>query len=312
MKLKKFNIYKIFVMLFAIVTFYGCQQEDVLQEQSDLEISSDTKASFLSFDSKSDYEKVFSDNSIIESKKSMQGDFVSLKSTIESFDSENKNARSSQRLEDTLYADYGILPQILNRDKIVKIGDYLIKVDLHTETVLVLESKHREQYGDLAESNMTNENIMTFSTDDEVLTLLEQGATGSVNSRLLGWCEDPAAGPGRKKDHSCYSKKKRYKASVIYQRAGIYYSIIAKIKNQKKKWGVWWSDGSGWLRIDYNFYGRVRCGTSYDENSYIKEYYKRKAIYRPYEGTVRMEYYELNAYFTSSNGSAKGLSIKDL
>jgi len=311
MKLKKFNIYKIFVMLFAIVTFYGCQQEDVLQEQSDLALNNDTKASFLSFDSKSDYEKVFSDNSIIENKKSMQGDFVSLKSTIESFDTEEKNARSSQRLEDTLYADYGILPQILNRDKIVKIGDYLIKVDLHAETVLVLESKYRAQYKDLAESNMTNENIMTFSTDDEVLTLLEQGATGSVNSRLLGWCEDPAAGPGRQKEHSCYSKKKRYKAKVVYQRGGIYYSLVAKIKNQKKKWGIWWSDGSGWLRIDYYLYAHVRCGEYFQESNHIKDY-DRKAIYRPYEGTVRMEYYELNAYFTSSHGSAKTLSIKDL
>ncbi len=273
-------------------------------------LNNDNKASFLSFDSKSDYEQVFSDHAIIKSKESMQGDFVSLKSTIENFDSE-KNARKGRQLEDTLYADYGILPKILNRDKIVKIGDYLIKVDLHTETVLVLESKYRDQYKDLATSNMDNQNIMTFSTDDEVLTLLAQGATGS-NSRLLGWCDDPAAAPGRKKDHSCKSKKKRYKASVVYQRAGIYYSIIAKIKNQKKKWRVWWSDGSGWLRIDYDFYGRVRCGASYDENSYIKKYYKRKAIYRPYEGTVRMEYYELNAYFTSSNGPAKGLSIKDL
>ncbi len=310
MKLKKFTITRIFGIMVAIATFYGCQQEDVLQEQSDIALNNDTKASFLSFDSKSDYEQVFSDHAIIKSKESMQGDFVSLKSTIENFDSE-KNARKGQRLEDTLYADYGILPKILNRDKIVKIGDYLIKVDLHTETVLVLESKYRDQYKDLAASNMDNENIMTFSTDDEVLTLLEQGATGSVNSRLLGWCNDPSAEGDKDDDHSCYSKKKRYKAKVVYQRGGIYYSILAKIKNQKKKWGIWWSDGSGWLRIDYNLYAHVRCGEYFNESSYIKDY-DRKAIYRPYEGTVRMEYYELNAYFTSSNGSAKGLSIKDI
>jgi len=288
------------VLLFAIVTFYGCQQEDVLQEQSDLALNNDTKASFLSFDSKSDYEKVFSDNSIIESKKSMQGDFTSLMATIENFDSE-KNARKGQRLEDTLYADYGILPQILNRDKIVKIGDYLIKVDLHTETVLVLESKYRAQYKDLAESNMTNENIMTFRTDDEVLTLLEQGATGSVNSRLLR-CDDPAADPGKAKDctHKA-SKKKRLIAKVVYQRAGIYYSLLAKGKNQKKKWGVWWSDGSGWIRINYDYYYQGRCANYASNTGSIIEY-GRKAVFRPYENSIRLSYYHLGAGFNSSNG----------
>ncbi len=301
MKLKKFNIYKIFVMLFAIVTFYGCQQEDVLQEQSDLALNNDTKASFLSFDTKSDYEKVFSDNSIIENKKSMQGDFTSLMSTIENFDSE-KNARKGQRLEDTLYADYGILPQILNRDKIVKIGNYLIKVDLHTETVLVLESKHREQYKDLAESNMTNENIMTFSTDDEVLTLLEQGATGSVNSRLSGLCDDPAADPGKEREYVSYDgSKRRYKAKMAYQRAGIYFSLITKIKNQKRKWGVWWSDGSGWCCVTYGCTFKARCGSTVIQNGVICRN-GRKAHYRPYSSSIRLQFYTMTSIYNSTHG----------
>ncbi len=36
MKLKKFTITRIFGIMVAIATFYGCQQEDVLQEQSDI------------------------------------------------------------------------------------------------------------------------------------------------------------------------------------------------------------------------------------------------------------------------------------
>lgn len=42
------------------------------------------------------------------------------------------SARQLDNPSDTLYEDYGLLPEILNEDKIVKIGEHLIKVDLHS------------------------------------------------------------------------------------------------------------------------------------------------------------------------------------
>ncbi len=138
---------------------------------------------------------------------------------------------------DTLYEDYGILPEILNEDKIVKIGKHLIKVDLHSETVAVLPVSYEDQYDDLVKNNFDNENIMLFSTEDEVLELLENESIGTINAKLMG-CDADKADYDKDDDKSSVRKRKRLVAKVVYQKAGIYFSLLAKGKTQRKRFGV--------------------------------------------------------------------------
>ncbi len=198
--------------------------------------------------------------------------------------------------------------EILNEDKIVKIGDHLIKVDLHSETVAVLPVSFKEQYDDLVNDNFDNENIMVFSTEDEVLTLLSEGSSGTINAKLMG-CDAPTAVRNKDDDTSSTRKRKRLDAKVVYQRAGIYFSLLAKGKTQRKRFGVWFRYYDGSIRLEYDCKYGVRCGRIYDEVNTIYSS-QGKASDRPYEDIKGLEYYYLRAAFYSTEGNIV-LEIRD-
>ncbi len=231
-------------------------------------------------------------------------DFVSLKSKIADFDIETTNARVSNVLEnpaDTIYDDYGVLSEILNEDKVVKIGKYLIKVDLHSEQVMVLEDIHQHEYDDLVSNNPDNNNIMVFSTDDEVLELLENGSTGTINARISS-CDAPRADRDRRPGYPRRGRRWRLDAKVAYQKAGIYFSLVAKGKTQKRRFRTWWRDYGGSCTIYYNCRFEVRCGWAYNRSASASGL-RGKAIFRPYEGSKGLAYYALHGQFRSSHGN---------
>ncbi len=109
------------------------------------------------FDSRVSYESIFDTNNKVSKELYSPKGFVSLRDALddyygnlessleieESADSETKALAVSKLtiLKDTIYNDYGKLAEVLNQDKIVEIGDNLIKVDLHTEKVYVLNCR---------------------------------------------------------------------------------------------------------------------------------------------------------------------------
>lgn len=65
------------------------------------------------------------------------------------------------------------LSEILNKDNIVSIGNYFIKINTNNENVYVLNKKFANKYSDLVNENLNNPNIFQYSTYDNVLSLLE-------------------------------------------------------------------------------------------------------------------------------------------
>ena len=146
--------------------------------------------------------------------------------TLKSIEQINKNSLKSLKKsdkQDDLYDDF--LPTILNEDKIVQIGKWIIKVDIQNEKVFVLSEENEKFYNDLKE-NINNKNIYVFSTEDDVLDLLEEGVKGTIkDGQLKRW---GCSAVGRR------NKWKRYnyfapetEIQVRYHRAGIYYSLFA-------------------------------------------------------------------------------------
>jgi hypothetical protein len=78
--------------------------------------------------------------------------------------------------KDIIQDDY--LASILNEDCIVQIGEYLYRVNVASESVYVMSSQFIEQYEDLVNEDITNKNIMKFSTDEDVIDLVETGLDG--------------------------------------------------------------------------------------------------------------------------------------
>lgn len=80
---------------------------------------------------------------------------------------------------------YDILSEVLNKDHIIGIGDYLIKIDFETNSVYTLQKSLLNQYDDLAGINLKNNNITKYSIYDNVLGILsgEETAQKSCTSQ---------------------------------------------------------------------------------------------------------------------------------
>ncbi|WP_299677717.1 hypothetical protein [uncultured Dokdonia sp.] len=290
---------------------FACQDESntiELQESLDQELIT---SHLMSFNSQDDYKKIFEDPTIIENKTN-ELNFVSLKSKMPDLDLTETDTRNTNNLKNTadfIYDDYGILPKILNEDKIVKIDSYLIKVDLHNERVLVLEDQYQEEYDDLVFDNLKNNNIMVFSTEDEILQLLNQGSRGTINAQRA--CDSGAN--HRTIDRQWKSsRRKRGNGKVAFQKAGIYFSLVADIHAQKRSLGIWFRDGGASTSITYNVWWQGRCDGHSDgaENGSVSNSGGR-TVYRPYESFDGLHLYRYEADLYSSNGSG-GIVIEDV
>lgn len=76
------------------------------------------------------------------------------------------------------------LDQLLDQHKMVSIGDYTFRIDLSSKSVYVVP------FGSLLENSLIQEDyaakgVMKFSTDDDVLDLLEDGYTSSPQTANL-------------------------------------------------------------------------------------------------------------------------------
>ena len=212
------------------------------------------------------------------------------------------------------YFEYGFLTSLLNSDKIVVIGDWICKVDLPNDRVLVLNKNNMGSYDDLISGNLSNSDVLNFSTSDEVVDLLDQMDSGTPYSELdFEKCSEPFAG-GAKDDKFFYNgNRKRLDAKASYERAGIFFSLIAKAKTQKRFLGIWWHDGNGYCsmsRIELDYKIRCKGGVSYygDPCQFgcLPGYSAGSTCsYRPYSGFTALKYYRYQIDFSSTHGSGR-------
>lgn len=265
--MKKVGLYAIGLAVLSLAIF-ACKKEE--EVQADTPQATETP-SRLVFETAEDYEALFENSNTTDEKIRVAAARVGF----------SENARMSA-VEDTLYPE--VLQQILNSDKIVEIGDWLIKVDVLNEQVLVLPTKHEDQYADLASSNLSNSNILVYSTGDEVLEMLQEGVI-SENARTHGWkCKDKGAeaddDPLRNNIYANNSNM-RIKGDVKYRKYGIYFRINVNVKKQEKKNGFWTEATSGNVELTMYYRWKPKCrdeenqsvhsfdiGTKYLANTY--------------------------------------------
>lgn len=114
---------------------------------------------------------------------------------------------------------------ILNSDLMVQIGTNIFRINPSTEKVYVLAVENENQYKDLISENITNKNIRTFSTDDDVLELIQ-------NSNRLKICKESGIGGSYKTtgiinvDPAGVNKME---GKLHFNKFGIYYSLFAEV-----------------------------------------------------------------------------------
>lgn len=119
--------------------------------------------------------------------------------------------------------DEPFMDAIMNEDKVVKIGEWFIYIDMESETVVTISDSEENAYEALL--NGTGRTIRTFSTGDDVLFHLVEGT--EPQDRACGGI----GGGNYETAKYTYDSAIQFWAYVKFFRAGIYYRLTGGYKS---------------------------------------------------------------------------------
>lgn len=225
-------------------------------------------AGWLYFQSKSDYESAISaysaaSDSVLDSFENALS-FSSMRSSLTS------DQREAIEIEDDLLA------MMLSPSGIVQVGDYVFDIDVVNDTVLVYNQVCPEA------------RPLVFSVDDDIFDVLEgnkeYGEKGcSAKNKLKG--EDVGMA-----SITC---------KVVYQKAGIYFSLQSKIK--KDHWGGVLDLYLSCLGGDANNYRKKNDNITYFIQEYSVYGGDHSYHYRPYSGIKKLVNFHFIVHFKAED-----------
>lgn len=257
------------LLLSSIIIYLACDKDQI--EFSDIDktetilqelegISSDGR--MLIFSTTEDYKKIVNDPS-----KEIRLDFSNKVKKLQHTTYAEHLALSKAKNNYDLIDDDD-LSQILNKDCIVQIGDYLYRINKPNESVYVLPAKNISEYHDLVNENKKNENIRKFSTSEDVLELAESASEGQKS-----WFCAEAGVSSRSQSASHGSQigsTEGTNTTLRHKKYGIYFTIVME-------------SNSNWALSQFKF--------AFSSNSERRRY-KRKCKpieYVPYSGNNQWE-----------------------
>ncbi len=310
--MKKINLTISIVILGLTMAFVACNKSQMIagqgskfdpkiqssSELSNLHINSSSNASnMLSFSSKEELDKFYNNPTFLKQKKS-ESDYTPLRKSVNRLRllkvQNSSSYLKNPAIADTLYSDYGPLLDVLNKQKLVHLFDYIVRVDLSNKTVYAIPDSISNAVGIIVH-DVTNSSVLTFSTNDEVVTELVS------NGQIMPLCSEPMAIMSRETKYGYCNSRTRTKKKVTYQKAGIYFSLLAKGKAQKRTLGIWWATGSPTpYMVNADIYFKPRCGGAFswmgDPANYpvpnIYEINGGKVKFRPYGNSTALTEYD--------------------
>lgn len=305
--------------LLSVSLIYGCQKTATKQDETMAKRTNevwhieDGRVAFSSFQA---YH-----NLLENPDPAVKADFIDKVSKSVGFNSANENESYLTRVKATGRLQYGsdstineeirmmiegsVLGTMINQDGIVQIGDYLFNVNLATQKCYALHQNQAQASSDVAYLSLLNEDvsqnyILEFSTDDEVLEKLElmnypkyktDMPAGGVTERCEGtnrqginWKENFYFDPNGTHPQI------RMACKVAYQKAGIWFSLIGAMDYQHKALIGWRSsDLHTWAEMtaQYQYKYKPRCQPEMTSNG-LQVYKGRPDLNgykeRPYEG----------------------------
>ena len=208
------------------------------------------------------------------------------------------------------YSAYAVLSVLLNTEKVVVIGNWIIKIDLENQRGLLLNTQFAGQYNDVLNNNLSNTNILVLGMDAdgvEILKALDKGE--SIEGLKIG------CSAARYTDAKFFYNGNRHRldAKVVYQKAIFLFSLEGKGKTQKRFLRIWWDDGKGFAsmkNINLSFRQCKKNKTGFDYYGDPCQFgclpgYKAGAVctYRPYLGSIGLDPYYYAIDFVSTHGN---------
>lgn len=222
---------------------------------------------WLYFQSKNDYESLISAYSAVSDSV-----LDSFENTL-SFSSMRSSLTSDQR--EAIEIEDDLLAMMLSPSGIVQVGDYVFGIDVVNDTVLV--------YNQVS----PNARPLVFSVDDDVFDVLE----GNKDSGEKG-CS------AKNKETGIDFANTKIGCKVVYQKAGIYFSLQSKIK--KHNWG-----GDVELHLTC-LEGTSSYKRNGDSNTYLINECTLYGLdhsyhYRPYSGIKKLVNFHFSVDFNAYN-----------
>ncbi|MCP1300458.1 hypothetical protein NK356_14880 [Chryseobacterium sp. S0630] len=280
------------------------EKKNITNVQKTINASPEKMLYFATLD---EYENFFN-NPEFANLKIETTDYSPLRNTIEEInklmDSEDPNMDTNPIMEDAIYDNYGLLLDILNQKKLVRLGNYIVRVDLANNTVYTIPSDTPDAVNTILNKS-GNEFITQYDNNTELVPIL---------FNLLGCNDRWAIHKKEKLDNESVrcSNKKRTKKELTYQAAGIYFSIVGEAKGQKKPFLIWVADNYQYPDISYFSYTlKKRCGSSEswggDPDSWTGSLAwssdGNKATFRPYQSTHALKEYNVYANIVGCGGT---------
>ncbi|MBA4299297.1 MAG: hypothetical protein C0433_04195 [Cyclobacterium sp.] len=264
------------------------QNEDFsqLSQEKGLEVKGKT----LSF---ADFE--YYENAIQDPKEILSLDFQSI-AKLTKTESASLNARILSDDEGKAIEEYegSLILDILDEEKTVVIGERLFYLDFGKKLVAVTEDFSLRP--SLIEGDYDSDLVYLFSFEDEVISLLEEGSTGTILSKKRADLENRRiaafyVGDNCDDDKCSYNRDTpgtsgmdyRIEAKHVYQTAGIYFKLFSQAKHMKKSAAPFYSGEPTdiriywdvWMKSKKNSYG-IRYEISDDavwDDDLEKQYY---------------------------------------
>ncbi len=331
--MKNFKLSAIFCTILTVILL-SCSNEDKLSTSSESDQQITLENGELKFSSIESYENLLALGALTtESLSNKLGpNYSSFTSLHKKLSKKLKNYKSFSLKESSPILN------ILNNDKMVTIGTWTFLINLDKELVAVVDSKNKEYKTFLKEMDISKPNIKWFSTEDDVLSLLEENSNGTLNTKMVqqklnkqGIQSSLIVNKNTQlsdciffggldnttnilKDKKIYLSEaqcgsgfdcKRWLADAkhVYQKAGIYFSLQSKIKYRGDVPCVnnapYAINTNLTLNVNYSYERRRRFKKNIKRNgTKIDASFSNELSYRPHEGSRSLKKYSLKTTFT--------------
>lgn len=243
----------------------------------------------------------------------------------------NAFSRTLTQAEEEVAETNEFLGTLLNEDGLIAIGDRLFRVDLSEELVYAghKDSVTVEEFKLGMASASKNKALLAFSTDDDVLDLLNAGVRGTVssNARTIGtggsattfglFCSEdgaPERKPKQDEEYMIYDGYRyRVDAKHAYQKAGIYFSLMSELKHMRKAVSagelVTWSQYNTDISLTYTFKYKPKCRTIVDYSTRVAGGWDNKVNVRPYESSRGLHAYYIHSDYVFAAPSGQNVYL---
>jgi hypothetical protein len=288
-----------FILAVATLLFAYLPQIAAAQPSPNRAIKVSVKGDRLAFASIADYKRAVDQPSEATKKQ-----FARTVAALKGFTSFAQKQNFSPALETSRDKVASLIrdeyfASILNADLVVQIGDYIFRVNPSRERVYVLSAANEKEYNDLIAENARNSNIRTFSTNDDVVDVIEAGGKGPETL-----CSETGIG-GRHSEAPVGSLT----AMADFVRYGIYFTLFAMVSPYGSSGFPYMFEFTGGMSANAGYvYYHARCGTTASyEISTKGSWTLMNRKYQSYQGSKNLNevyfFYRLkNDFFTTRAG----------